>query len=341
MSDYFSSNFAHSQRGGYSTGDESSADATYGQHSHTANNANPYGQHSLPSNSTSSWNVNSNAQNATPATGNPVGGATPSIWAPGVESTLKGVASVAKANPDAVLNMGARWTQDIISEGTARMIPGLNQFMSTLRVYFAVDNYYVQKKMRKVLFSFFFKEWRRVQLESSPPGHPTKYALPLNDDNAPDFYIPTMSLISYILLCALCYGTTGHFNPEILTDVAWKCLLIQFLEVFAFRLVFYLLQVPVSILDLLCATGYKYLGLTLNMFLGVTLNLLLGFGHKAYYGMFMWTAATMSYFIFKTMENWIPYRTASAGPKRELVLISFAGSQLATMWFLGQTKFLS
>ena len=150
MSDFFSSNFAnHPQPGGYRTGDENSA----------ASNANPYDQNSLPSNSTPSWNSNLNAQNLRETPG---GVANPSIWAPGVESTLKGVASVAKANPDAVLNMGAKWTQDIISEGTARMIPGLNQFMSTLRVYFAVDNYYVQKKMRKVLFSFFFKEWRRV-----------------------------------------------------------------------------------------------------------------------------------------------------------------------------------
>ena len=86
----------------------------------------------------------------------------PSLWTPGMESTVKGVASLAKANPDAMLNMGAKWTQDIISEGTARMIPGLNQFMSSLRVYFAVDNNYVQRKMRKVLFSFFFKEWRRM-----------------------------------------------------------------------------------------------------------------------------------------------------------------------------------
>ena len=154
MADYFSS---YSQRGGYSGGD-TAADATYTQPSNTANNANPHGQNSLPSNSAPSWHANSHTPNLTSERDNTGNILNPSIWAPGVESTLKGVASVAKANPDAVLNMGAKWTQDIISEGTARMIPGLNQFMSTLRVYFAVDNFYVQKKMRKVLFSFLFKD---------------------------------------------------------------------------------------------------------------------------------------------------------------------------------------
>lgn len=351
MSDFFSS-AAYPQQGTSSFGTNNAAGTPYGQPSHTANNATPYGQPSQTTNTNTqqqqqqqqSWsNSSGQAMNSGAPPGPTAHSSTPSpsLWTPGMESTVKGVASLAKANPDAMLNMGAKWTQDIISEGTARMIPGLNQFMSSLRVYFAVDNNYVQRKMRKVLFSFFFKEWRRMQLESPPPGQPPKYALPLNDDNAPDLYIPAMSLISYVLLCALVYGTTGHFSPEILSDVTWKCLLIQFLEIFAFRLVFYLLQAPISLLDLLSITGYKYLGLTLNMFLGVTLNLLLGFGQVAYYGMFVWTAATMSYFMFKTMENWIPYVTASAGPKRELVVIGFAASQLATMWFLGQTKFLS
>ena len=37
-----------------------------------------------------------------------------------------------------------------------------NRIMLTLRAYFAVDNRYVQLKMRKVLFPFVSKQWRRM-----------------------------------------------------------------------------------------------------------------------------------------------------------------------------------
>jgi YIF1 len=37
-----------------------------------------------------------------------------------------------------------------------------NRIMLTLRAYFAVDNRYVQRKMRKVLFPFVSKQWRRL-----------------------------------------------------------------------------------------------------------------------------------------------------------------------------------
>jgi hypothetical protein len=37
-----------------------------------------------------------------------------------------------------------------------------NRIMLTLRAYFAVDNRYVQLKMKKVLFPFVSKQWRRV-----------------------------------------------------------------------------------------------------------------------------------------------------------------------------------
>lgn len=37
-----------------------------------------------------------------------------------------------------------------------------NRIMLTLRAYFAVDNEYVKRKMKKVLFPFTSKQWRRM-----------------------------------------------------------------------------------------------------------------------------------------------------------------------------------
>jgi hypothetical protein len=46
--------------------------------------------------------------------------------------------------------------------GFARIIPGFDSTMQTLRTYYAVDNNYVKRKMQKVLFPFMSKSWRRT-----------------------------------------------------------------------------------------------------------------------------------------------------------------------------------
>jgi len=162
---------------------------------------------------------------------------------------------------------------------------------------------------------------------------------PVTDTNAPDLYVPIMSLITYVLLCALCYGTAGHFNPEVIPDVTSKCFLTQLMEVLLIRLGFYLMQAPVAILDLFSYTGYKYVGLCLNLLIGMLASRL-QYGTTAYYVCFLWTASAAAFFMFKTMANNIPMQVAANGPKREMVVLGIAGAQCASMWFVGQTKFL-
>lgn len=148
-----------------------------------------------------------------------------------------------------------------------------------------------------------------------------------------------MSLITYVLLCAFCYGTAGQFNPEVLPAVTTKCFVTQILEVLLIRLCFYMMQAPIAILDLFSYTGYKYLGLCINMIIGLFLSHF-GFGSKGFYASFLFTASAASYFMLKTMANIIPTVTAASGPKREVVVFAVAVSQFASMWFVSQTKFL-
>lgn len=165
------------------------------------------------------------------------------------------------------------------------------------------------------------------------------YALPYSDENAPDLYLPVMSLITYCLLCALTYGTSGEFNPEVIPDVTSKCFITQVLEVLLIRFGFYMMNAPTPILDLFAYTGYKYLGLTINMICAILMSLL-GYGTLGFYGTFLWTASSATFFMLKTMANNIPAETASTGPKREVMVLAFAVSQAASMWFVSQTKFL-
>jgi hypothetical protein len=243
-------------------------------------------------------------------------------------------------NSQVMMNAAESMGKEFLQRGFAKAVPGLERSMLGLRPYFAVDNTYVRRKMTKVLFPFLFKEWaRQEKMEPNPDGYPT-FALPHHDENAPDLYIPSMSLLTYVLLCALCYGNAGKFSPEVLPDVTSKCVVTQLLEVFAIRVGFYLMEAPVAILDLLSYTGYKYLGLCVNMLIGLTMGQLLGYGNRSYYFTYLWTATSVSYFILKVMANCIPRRTSAVGPKRQFMVLGFAASQFATCWFVSQTKFL-
>lgn len=171
------------------------------------------------------------------------------------------------------------------------------------------------------------------------PDMPKEYELPVVDENAPDLYLPSMSLFTFVLLCTLGYGTAGQFNPEVIPDVTTKCFATQVLEVLAIRFVFYLMRAPVNLLDLFSYTGYKYLGLVINLTVGLLASHF-GFGIRGYYVCFGWTASAAAYFMLKTMANYLPIETARGGPKREVMVFAFAASQLVTMWFVSQTKFL-
>lgn len=318
--------------------------------SSTSQQPNPYSDTSMP------WQSSSSDQQATPSTTSAAPSNTstntnsatsniaPTMWNPTLATAAASAVLSGGASPsnEALWGVGIQAGKEFLDKGTAQMIPGLERTMTCLRVYFAVDNGYVKRKIGRVLFSFLHKRWRRVETESGA-GKPPTYSLPINDDNAPDLYIPSMSLITYVLLCALSYGTVGKFNPEVLSDVTTKCFFTQLLEVLFFRFGIYLMQAPTSFLDLFSITGYKYLGLALNMLVGNILSTLLpqlGYGTTAYYITFLWTGFSTCYFVLKSMSNHIPTVTAKAGPKRELMVLGFACSQFATMWFLGQTKFL-
>lgn len=148
-----------------------------------------------------------------------------------------------------------------------------------------------------------------------------------------------MSGITYVLLSALLYGTAGKFNPEVIPDVCTKCLITQVLEVLAIRLGFYFLRANIAFLDLFCYTGYKYQGLCLNMIVGLILKHF-SLGSRGYYGSFLYTGSAAAYFMLKTTANNIPVNLPPGTPPRDLMVIGFAISQFATMWFVGQTKFL-
>lgn len=260
------------------------------------------------------------------------------------DPAIKAVTSAAKAhmsNSNSALEIGMHVGQRVFVESTSRMIPGLEKSIDNLRIYFAVNNLYVKKKICRVLFSFFYTYWKRRELDPSEKGISNqRYSLPVYDENSFDLYIPTMSLITHVLLCAICYGSTGDFDPDFLSNTAKNCFFTQILEVLFYRFCFYLMRVPCKILDLFAMSGYKYLGLCVNTLLGLVI-VRFGYIFRIYHVIFLWTACATSYFLLKTMANLIPMDAIYMDPKRHIIISLSALVHFLTILYLCETKILN
>jgi len=107
---------------------------------------------SMPANTTyqPSHNIPTSSTNAS---------STPSIPMPNLFNPANAAAAAAllSGNQDAIFQAG----QSFMGKVPGQMQPGVGRFMGALRIYFSVDNRYVQKKMQRVLFPFIFKGWKR------------------------------------------------------------------------------------------------------------------------------------------------------------------------------------
>ena len=101
-----------------------------------------------------------------------------------------------------------------------------------------------------------------------------------------------------------------------------------------------MMETNVSFLDLWCYTGYKYLGLCINISIGLLGRMFALGGATVYYVCFLWTASAAAFLMLKVMSHTVPLQTAAAGPKREVMVLAFAVAQPVFMWFVSQTKFL-
>ncbi len=147
-----------------------------------------------------------------------------------------------------------------------------------------------------------------------------KWAVPRDDPNAPDLYIPLMSFITYVLLVGYCKGANNKFTPEVLIQAVWRCLLLQLTECVVFKFGVNSLQSNILFLDTFAYSGYKYLGLCIGL-------IILVLGKTLYLITTIMLALSLGYFIMKTLAAVIPVPTGSVGSRRELIILALAGLQ--------------
>ncbi len=151
-----------------------------------------------------------------------------------------------------------------------------------------------------------------------------KYALPRQDLNAPDLYIPLMAFVTYVLLYSLGRGLrleAASFSPDIIIQSVWRCLALQVVESLLIKFGVNLLSITLPFSDIFAYCGYKYVGLCINTLartMGGTVNFVVS----------LYTAGMLSFFILKSLAAVVPANASSGGPPRHLILLGIAGLQL-------------
>lgn len=242
-------------------------------------------------------------------------------------------------NANMLLNMGLSQGQNMLKSQSDKWMPGVSSFWNSLKIYFAVNNGYVLKKLLMILHPLGVKKsqnWTRKSAETDGYDQTgdirTKWALPKDDTCAPDLYIPVMSFITYVLLFGLYTGmgdTDSTFSPEILITAVWRCFVVQVCEVVVTMVGLNLINGSLPFLDIFAYTGYKYVGLCVGIVarvLGSTLGTIIG----------LYTSGMLAFFFLKSMVSIVPPSEAqgTSGLSRHWVLLGLSGLQFCVAVFL-------
>lgn len=74
-------------------------------------------------------------------------------------------------NPQ-MLNLGMETTSNMLKTQRDKYMPGVSNFWNSLKLYFMVNNTYVQKKLMLLLFPFKNKDWSRKSSDDASVSLP-------------------------------------------------------------------------------------------------------------------------------------------------------------------------
>jgi len=207
------------------------------------------------------------------------------------------------------------------------VMPGLSSFYHSLQYYFSVNNSYVVRKLIVLLFPFRKKRWAREGVSDGDVAK--KYARPMEDENAPDLYIPLMALVTFVLVTGFLKGTAGKFSPDVLQRVMTSCAVADALLMVVMYGVLFFTQLSVPSLDLYAYMGYKYFSLCV-----ITIASLV-FGSMGFYLFLMYMAGALGYFSLKTFAQAVSTPPGVDPSQRSLVVLGCAVLQPLSMLWLG------
>lgn len=185
--------------------------------------------------------------------------------------------------------------QEYVQKNFTGVIPVL-----LLKHHFNVSNSYVLRKLILVLFPWRHRPWARRIKKSEINGQSEGYQPPRDDINSPDLYIPTMALVTFVLLAALQSGLEARFNPEILglaTSTALAVVLIEFAFIKG-GCYFLSIQGQGQVIDLVAYGGYKFVGIIITLLAG-----LLNLGRMFYWLVFVYAFSANAFFLLRSLRH--------------------------------------
>ncbi|KAH9515466.1 Protein YIF1B-B [Bulinus truncatus] len=232
---------------------------------------------------------------------------------------------------DPVASMAMQYGHTLAGQGKDLVQKNIENYVasSRLKYYFAVDTAYVGKKLGLLLFPFTHSDWSIHYNQDEPV--PPRYEI-----NAPDLYIPVMAFVTYILVAGMVLGTQGRFTPEQLGTQASSALVWLIIEMIAFSLSLYILNLSTALryLDIVAYCGYKFVGMNVSLLAGVMSGNL-----TVYYCVLAWFSLSLVFFLLRTLKVQVmpqqDHDGFTKGAKRSLYLIlSMSLTQPVLMWWL-------
>ncbi|GFO00880.1 protein yif1b [Plakobranchus ocellatus] len=234
---------------------------------------------------------------------------------------------------DPMANMAMQYGSSLAGQGKDIVNKNLEKVMSSSKVkyYFAVDTAYVGKKLGLLFFPFTHSDWS-IRYNQDEPVAP-RYEI-----NAPDLYIPCMAFVTYILVAGMVLGTQDRFTPEQLGTQASSALVWLIIELLAFSLSLYVMNLKSGIkyLDIIAYCGYKFVGMTVSLLAGVMSS------KTVYYCVLLWFCISLVFFLMRTLRVQIVPQEVddghTRGTKRSLYfLLTVSLAQPLLMWWLSSS----
>ncbi|KAH7972299.1 protein YIF1B [Rhipicephalus sanguineus] len=230
--------------------------------------------------------------------------------------------------PDPMAAMAMQYGTALAGQGKDMVHQKIEKYVSVSKIkyYFAVDTAYVGRKLLLLLFPFSHTDWA-VKYDQDEPV-PPRY-----DVNAPDLYIPSMALVTYVLLSGYLLGLRNEFTPERLGLQASSALMWLTLEVLAIWLATYILSIRSSlrVLDLVAFSSYKFVGMIAALLASMVLY------RPGYLLVLAYACLTLDFFLLRTLRLSLLSGSSSEGSRRGLyLLLAVCALQPALAYWLTQ-----
>lgn len=218
--------------------------------------------------------------------------------------------------------------------------------INDLKKRFQVSHTYVGAKLAMLLFPF-GKSFQRTSASYDDSCEVVAdYYPPINDNCAPDLYLPSMGLFTYVVISAFVIGMQNAargLDPAVLPSTfSFGCLLIlvEAILVLCYRYISALAPAA-SFLDIVALFGYLFVPVSFWVLLRAFLTMLLGDDSVLgflFYLIPLYFGAAYAFFVFKTLSELL----ASHGtlPGRALPAVyAFAALQLPLLYWTSKRSF--